>query len=60
MLHVLSLIPLLGQEAFALGCADGAAVGHLAQATEQPHVRDALIEVNALSRFERTVGGNDG
>jgi transposase len=61
MLQVLSLIPPFGhervrtavQEALKLGCADAAAVRHLAQATELRHAREALIELDALARFER-------
>ena len=37
----------------ALGCADAAAVRHLVEAVDLTHARNALIELDALSRFER-------
>ncbi len=40
-------------EAVTLGCADAAAIRHLAGAAELAHARGALIEVGELSRFER-------
>jgi hypothetical protein len=61
MIQVLSLIKPYGHErvraavdeAVTLGCADVAAIRHLAGAAELAHVRGALIEVGELSRFER-------
>jgi hypothetical protein len=61
MIQVLSLIKAHGhervraaiEEAIALGCADAAAVRHLVEAADLTHARDALIELDALSRFER-------
>jgi len=61
MIQVLSLIKPYGhervraaiEEAIALGCADAAAVRHLVEAADLTPARDALIELNALSRFER-------
>ena len=61
MIQVLSLIKPHGhervraaiEEAIALGCADAAAVRHLVEAADLTHARDALIELDALSRFER-------
>jgi transposase len=61
MIQVLSLIKPYGHErvraavdeAVTLGCADAAAIRHLAGAAELAHARGALIEVGALSRFER-------
>jgi hypothetical protein len=61
MIQVLSLIKPYGHErvraavdeAVTLGCADAAAIRHLAGAAELAHTRGALIEVGALSRFER-------
>jgi hypothetical protein len=41
------------EEALALGCADAAAVRHLVEAVNLTHARNALIELDALSRFER-------
>ena len=41
------------EEALTLGCADAAAVRHLVEAVELTHVRDAIIGLDALSRFER-------
>jgi hypothetical protein len=60
MIQVLSLIKAHGhervraaiEEAIALGCADAAAVRHLVEAADLTHARDALIELDALSRFE--------
>ncbi|HET8907232.1 MAG TPA: IS21 family transposase [Ktedonobacterales bacterium] len=61
MIQVLSLIRSHGharvraavEEALTLGCADAAAVRHLVEAVDLTHVRDAIIELDALSRFER-------
>ena len=61
MIQVLSLIKAHGhervraaiEEAIALGCADAAAVRHLVEAADLTHARDALIELDVLSRFER-------
>ena len=61
MIAVLSLIKRHGhervraavEEASALGCADAAAVRHLVEAADLTHVRDALLELDTLSRFER-------
>ncbi|MGO9268147.1 MAG: IS21/IS408/IS1162 family transposase [Candidatus Binataceae bacterium] len=61
MIQVLSLIKLYGHErvraavdeAVTLGCADAVAIRHLAGAAELAHARSTLIEVGALSRFER-------
>jgi hypothetical protein len=41
------------EEAIALGCADAAAVRHLVEGADLIHARDAIIELGALSRFER-------
>ena len=41
------------EEAITLGCADAAAVRHLVEAADLTHARSALIELGALSRFER-------
>ena len=61
MIQLLSLIRHYGherlrrsvEEALALGCADAAAVRHLMEAEDLVHVRSALLELNALERFER-------
>ena len=61
MIQLLSLIRPHGharvraavEEALTLGCADAAAVRHLVEAVDLTHVRDAIIELDALSRFER-------
>jgi transposase len=61
MIQVLSLIRPHGharvraavEEALALSCADAAAVRHLVEAVDLTHARSALIELEALSRFER-------
>jgi transposase len=61
MIQLLSLIKQYGharlrqavEEALALGCADAAAVRHLVEAEDLVHVRSALLELNALERFER-------
>jgi len=61
MIQVLSLIKPHGhqrvrtavEEAVSLGCADAAAVRHLVEAADLTHVRQAIIELKTLSRFER-------
>ncbi len=61
MIQLLSLIRAHGhervraavEEALALGCADAAAMRHLVEAAELTHARDTIIELDALSRFER-------
>jgi hypothetical protein len=41
------------EEAIALGCADAAAIRHLVEAADLTHAREAILELHALSRFER-------
>jgi hypothetical protein len=61
MIQVLSLIKPYGHErvrtavaeAITLGCSDAAAIRHLAGAADLAHARSAIIELGALSRFER-------
>jgi hypothetical protein len=61
MVQVLSLIKPYGhervrtavEEAVNLGCADAAAIRHLVEAADLTHARDAIIELDTLSRFER-------
>jgi hypothetical protein len=61
MIEVLSLIRQYGhervrsavEEAVTLGCSDAAAIRHLAGAAELAHARSSIIELGALSRFER-------
>lgn len=61
MIQVLSLIKAYGhervraavEEALTLGCADSAALRHLVEAADLTHARSELIELSALSRFER-------
>jgi hypothetical protein len=61
MIQVLSLIKSHGhervraavEEALTLGCWDAAAIRHLAEAADLTHARSELIELSALSRFER-------
>ena len=61
MIQVLSLIKPHGhervrtavEEAVSLGCADAAAIRHLVEAADLTHARDAIIELDTLSRFER-------
>ena len=61
MIQVLSLIRPHGhervraavEEALTLVCNDAAAVRHLVEAVNLTHARTALIELDALSRFER-------
>jgi hypothetical protein len=40
-------------EAIKLGCSDAAAIGHLAGAPDLLHARSAIVELGALSPFER-------
>jgi transposase len=61
MIQVLNLIKPYGhgrvrmavEEAIALGCADAAGVRHLVEAADLTHARNRIIELDALSRFER-------
>jgi len=61
MIDMLSLIkpyghervPMAVAEAITLGCSDAAAIRHLAGAADLTHARSAIIELGALSRFER-------
>ena len=61
MIQVLSLIKPYGhervrtavEEAITSGCSDAAAIRHLAGAADLTHARSAIIELGALSRFER-------
>ena len=61
MIQVLSLIKPYGhervrtavEEAITLGCSDAAAIRHLAGTADLTHARSAIIELGALSRFER-------
>lgn len=61
MIQVLSLIKPQGhervraavEEAVSLGCADAAAIRHLIEAADLAHMRNAIIELDSLSRFER-------
>jgi hypothetical protein len=61
MVQVLSLIKPHGharvrtavEEAVSLGCADAAAIRHLVETADLTHARDAIIELDTLSRFER-------
>ena len=61
MIQVLSLIKPHGHErvrtaveqAVSFGCADAAAIRHLVEAADLTHARDAIIELDSLSRFER-------
>ena len=61
MIQVLSLIRQHGhrrvraaiEEALALGCSDAAAIRHLAEAADLVRARSTIIELGALSRFER-------
>ena len=61
MIQVLSLIKAHGhqrvrtavEEAVSFGCADAAAVRHLVEAANLAHARNAIIELDTLSRFER-------
>jgi transposase len=61
MIQVLNLIKPHGhqrvrtavEEAVSLGCADAAAIRHLVEAADLTHARDAIIELDTLSRFER-------
>ena len=61
MIQVLSLIKQRGHQrvrsaieaALSLGCSDAAAIRHLLQADDLVRAQDTLVEVGALSRFER-------
>jgi hypothetical protein len=61
MIQVLSLVKQHGhqrvrtavEEAVSLGCADAAAIRHLVEAADLTHARQAIIGLDALSRFER-------
>ena len=61
MIQVLSLIKEHGhrrlraavEEALALGCSDVAAIRHLAEAAGLGHARSTIVELGALSRYER-------
>jgi transposase len=61
MIQVLSLIKQHGhgrvrvavEQAMSLGCAEAAAILHLATAEDLVHTRGVLIELGELSRFER-------
>ena len=61
MVQVLSLVKQHGHarvraavdEAVTLGCADAAAIRHLAEAADLARARSAIIELAALARFER-------
>jgi hypothetical protein len=61
MIQVLNLIKPHGhqrvrtavEEAVSLGCTDAAAIRHLVEAADLTHARDAIIELDTLSRFER-------
>jgi alanine racemase len=61
MIQVLNLVKAYGhgrvraavEEAIALGCTDAAAVRHLVEAADLTHAREAILELDALSRFER-------
>ena len=41
------------EQAVSLGCADAAAIRHLVEAGDLTHARQAIIELDTLSRFER-------
>jgi hypothetical protein len=61
MIQVLSLIKQHGhrrlraaiEEALALGCSDAAAIRHLAEAVDLVRARITILELGALSRYER-------
>jgi len=61
MIRVLSLIKQHGhrrvraavEEALSLGCSDVAAIRHLAEAADLVRARSAIVELGALSRYER-------
>jgi len=61
MIQVLSLIKEHGhrrlraavEEALALGCSDVAAIRHLAEAADLMRARSTIVELGALSRYER-------
>jgi transposase len=41
------------EEALSLGCSDAAAIRHLAEAADLVRARSAIVELGALSRYER-------
>jgi hypothetical protein len=61
MIQVLALVRPYGharlrtaiEQAVALGCADAAAIRHLITAADLARARSEIIQVGALSRFER-------
>jgi hypothetical protein len=61
MIQVLALVRSYGharlrtaiEQAVALGCADAAAIRHLITAADLARARSEIIQVGALSRFER-------
>jgi transposase len=61
MIQVLSLIKQHGhkrvraavEEALSLGCSDVAAIRHLAEAADLARARSTIVELGALSRYER-------
>jgi hypothetical protein len=61
MIQVLSLIKQYGhqrvrsaiEEALSVGCSDAAAIRHLVQTADLGRVRSTIVELGALSRFER-------
>jgi transposase len=61
MIQVLSLIKQHGhqrvraavEEALSLGCSDAAAIRHLAEAADLVRARSTIVELGALSRYER-------
>ncbi len=61
MIQVLSLIKQYGhqrvrsaiEEALSVGCSDAAAIRHLVQTADLGRARSTIVELGALSRFER-------
>ncbi|MBE3603715.1 transposase [bacterium] len=61
MIRVLSLVKQHGhqrvraavEEALSLGCSDAAAIRHLAEAADLVRARSTIVELGALSRYER-------
>jgi hypothetical protein len=61
MIQVLSLVKQHGhqrvrvavEEALSLGCSDAAAIRHLAETADLARARSTIIELGALSRYER-------
>jgi hypothetical protein len=61
MIEVISLVRQHGhervraavEEALSMGCSDGAAIRHLADAADLSHARSAIIEIGSLQQFER-------